>query len=146
MPRKGTRDLAKEHHWRGVLNDWQASASSGAEYCRRYAINYVQFKDWQKVIRRRDAAPPTPTLAKRKSGWTKGKPRKTAAQRVGKSSSSASCEVGFVAARLKDPPSVPAARGDAEMEIVLRCGTVLRINSACQPAFLSTVVAVLENR
>ncbi|CAN5300397.1 hypothetical protein BH10CYA1_BH10CYA1_62340 [soil metagenome] len=144
MPRNGARDMAKEHHWRSLLKDWQASAINGAEYCRRHEINYTQFKDWQKIIRRRDAESPTSTS--RKSGWPKGKPRKDAAKRVERSSSTATSEVAFVAAKIRDPIAVSATIEHAEMEIILRCGIVLRVNSDCQPIFLSTVVAALENR
>lgn len=144
MPRIGARDMAKEHHWRSVLKDWQASALNGAEYCRRDEINYSQFKDWQKIIRRRDAEIPVSTS--RKGGWPKGKPRKTVGKHVEAQSSTSISKVAFVAAKIKEPVAVSATIGSAEMEIVLRCGIILRISSSCQPTFLSTVVATLESR
>lgn len=144
MPRKGSRDLAKEHHWRGVLKDWQASAVNGAEYCRRHAINYTQFKDWQKIIRRRDAEP---SSTSRKSGWPKGKPRKKKVAQIPDSSSAASLGAGFVSVKLKDsaPVATPPS-SSADMEIILRCGTILRITSLCQPSFVSSMVTALEER
>ena len=144
MPRIGARDMAKEHHWRGVLKDWQASALNGAEFCRSHEINYSQFKDWQKIIRRRDAE--TAVSTARKSGWPKGKPRKNAAKRVKQQSSISTRKIAFVAAKIKEPVVVSDSTRTAEMEIILRCGTVLRIDSNCEPNFLSMVVAALENR
>ena len=55
MPRSGERDRAKERYWRKVFADWNISALSGAEYCRRHEISYSQFQDWRKTLKRRDA-------------------------------------------------------------------------------------------
>jgi hypothetical protein len=70
MPQKGVRDLAKEHHWRGMLKDWQATDLNGAEYCRGHGIKYAQFKDWQKIKRSADTATPS-NWQRRKEGGPK---------------------------------------------------------------------------
>jgi hypothetical protein len=143
MPRK-PRDLAKEHYWRSLLEEWQASAINGAEYCRRHGINYSQFKDWQKIIRRRDAESADSRSVER--GRTRGRPRKGAAAQA-EVPSAAQNPSEFVSAKLRNSV-VPSGtgRGAADMDIILRCGTTLRINSMCPLSFVVTVVSALENR
>jgi hypothetical protein len=140
MPQKGVRDLTKEHHWRGVLKDWQATDLNGAEYCRGHGIKYAQFKDWQKIIRRRD----TEQLAAPKRGWPKGKSRERGGAQARSLSTPDKEAVGFVAAKVTDQSPVSPPTGS--IEILLRCGTLLRINSLCQPGFISSVVSALESR
>lgn len=56
MPRAGECDLAKERHWRQIIADQRASGLVIAEYCRQKGISVSQFYDWQRTIKRRDAA------------------------------------------------------------------------------------------
>lgn len=144
MPRKGVRDLAKEHHWRDLLKAWQASELNGAEFCRRHNVKYAQFKDWQKIIRRRDAE--KLASAKGKRGLSKGKLGKNPAA-ASLESGATSRRVAFVAATLTATQHVAPELGTADgISIVLRCGTMLRIPAGCRPDFVSSVVAALENR
>ena len=75
MPRKGTRDLAKEQYWRGVIHEWRSSDRNVADFCRRHGYTYSQFQKWQRIIRQRNAEM---TIAQRKSVTSNGTRRKSA--------------------------------------------------------------------
>jgi hypothetical protein len=45
MPREGSRDLAKEQHWRGVIHEWRSSDKNAADFCRIHGYKYYQFQD-----------------------------------------------------------------------------------------------------
>jgi hypothetical protein len=45
MPRKGTRDLAKEQYWRGVIHEWRSSDRNVADFCRLHGYTYSNFKN-----------------------------------------------------------------------------------------------------
>lgn len=131
MPQKGKRDLAKERYWRGVIADWEASGLTGAEYCRRHEIGYWQFQHWRKRLPRKDAADVVPRSGKGRRVKTQSHKEKS---------------VEFLPVHLVDKPEPETFKSPATVKVVLRCGTVLRINSDCPPEFLSSIISVLENR
>lgn len=51
---KHERDLAKERHWRGVLERQAASGLAVRAYCRREEIAESAFHFWRRTIRARD--------------------------------------------------------------------------------------------
>jgi hypothetical protein len=137
MPRKAGRDMTKEQHWRGVINLWHSSGLTGAEFCRRHGHQYCNFQEWRRIIRKRDAesaAKQRPVSGSTNNNRSRARSHRTPAP-------------AFVQATLTD--SVRAgtvASDDSKVEVVLACGTVLRITTTCPPQFLSAVVAALESR
>lgn len=135
MPRKGTRDLAKERYWRGLIQDWSSSGKSGAEFCRLHGIKYYQLKEWRQVIQKRDAE----SKPSQQSSVTGERSRKT---RKGKP-----IFTHFVQAKITDSHSAkPIHPNQSPIELTLPCGMVMRVASACSPDFLASVVTALENR
>jgi hypothetical protein len=133
MPRKGARDMAKEQHWRSVLQKWRLSELTGAEFCRVHNFRYDQFQDWRKVIRLRDAE----DLAEQ---------RKAAKSKLFRPNETTPA-LGFVQAKIADVPAItPSATSDFHIEIVLACGTMLRVNSKCPTEFLMVILSALEER
>lgn len=140
MPRKAGCVSTKEQHWRGVINSWHASGLTAAEFCRRHGHKYSHFQDWRRNIRKRDAKTATqkrtfidskPSLSKHSSRVTN--PRQPLPD--------------FVQASITDSArAMPVASNDAKVEVVLTCGTVLRVASTCPLHFLSSVVTTLEKR
>jgi hypothetical protein len=140
MPRKVGRDMTKEQHWRGVVNSWHSSGLTAAEFCRRHGHKYSHFQDWRRIIRKRDAE-------------TAAKPRTVIGSKPGRNKHSSRVTSprqpvpDFVQASITDSArAVPVASNDSKVEVVLPCGTVLRITTTCPPQFLSSVVTALENR
>ena len=134
MSQIGKRDMAKEHHWRAVLQDWQESRLSGPEYCQQHDIKYHNLKDWRKEIRRRDQE----------------RPKNVGKNKAGKPSSSKSFPE-FVPVQVVDSVSgdIAVDKTLATSEFVLEAvfpGCVLRLKDSCPVEFLSSVVAVMEGR
>ena len=55
MPKKPTRDLAKEKFWRQAIARHAVSGLSQQEFCKREGINPNTFSTWKEIIRQRDA-------------------------------------------------------------------------------------------
>lgn len=140
MPRKAGRDMTKEQHWRGVIKLWHSSGITAAEFCRRHGHKYSHFQDWRRMIRKRDAE-----IATRQRTAINSKPSRK--QHSSTVTSPRLPVLDFVQASITDSARVPPAQLDqSKIEVVLSCGTLLRITTSCPPAFLSSVVAALENR
>jgi hypothetical protein len=138
MPRKGARDLAKEQYWRDVINEWRSSKKNAADFCRTHGYKYFLFQDWQKVIRARDAEL---AVEQRKSV------RSQRPATVRKSRQPKPSRTHFVQAKITGPfHAMPNAANEPRVEVVLSCGTVLKITSECTPEFLASLVIALENR
>jgi hypothetical protein len=137
MPRKGVRDLAKEQHWRAVIDEWRSSNKNAADFCRTHGHKYFQFQDWQKIIRDRDAQ-----LA---AQWKNAQSPRAGASRKVQKTKPASAH--FVQARITDPLHAKSdLANESKVEILLPCGMVLRITAECSPKFLASVITALENR
>ena len=136
MPRKGMRDSAKEQHWRGVIRELRSSKISVAAFCRLHGHKYHQLLEWQRIIRDRDAE-----LASAQRRLAKPKPTRAAAR------TSTEDVVHFVPAKVMDSlterPTLPS---EPSIELLLRCGVLLRITPACPPEVLSLIVTSLEKR
>jgi hypothetical protein len=140
MPRKGVRDMTKERHWRGVINAWHSSGINAAEFCRRHGHKYFQFQDWRRIIQKRDAE----TAATRRKSVNSKLSRN---RHSGRSTRPRQPELDFIQASITDSArAVPVASNDSKVEVVLPCGTVLRITTTCPPQYLLSVVTALENR
>ncbi len=140
MPRKGTRDLAKERYWRGIVQEWKSSGKSGAEFCRLHGLKWYLLKEWQKNIQKRDAEMAT---TKQRGKALRSANQSTVTQTPKKTQSLTQ----FVPAIITDShPAKPLALNESTIELILPCGMILRITSACRPEFLSSIVTALENR
>ena len=117
MPPSGQRDLAKEHYWRRVI------------------------QEWRRVIQKRDAES---AAAQRKSNNSGSRRAKT----VRKIQNAKQSQAHFMPARIIDCATAEPADVSAQskVEVVLPCGTVLRITPDCSSVFLASVLTVLENR
>ena len=125
--------MAKEQHWRSVLQKWRLSELTGAEFCRVHDVRYDQFQDWRKVIRLRDAE----GVAEQ---------RKAAKSKLFRRTETTPA-VGFVQAKIADTPATAAsATSDFRIEIVLASGIMVRVNSTCSTEFLMGIVSALEER
>ncbi len=140
MPRIGTRDLAKERYWRGIIQDWISSGKSGAEFCRLHGLKWYLLKGWRKNIQTRDAELATARRVKSLHSTTRApvsKAPKTKKQLLPQ----------FVSAIITDSHAAKApASHESTIELILQCGMVLRITPACRPDFLLSIVTALENR
>lgn len=54
MPRKISRDLAKEKFWRATLGRQKDTGLSQAEFCRRENLSENSFSTWKTIIAERD--------------------------------------------------------------------------------------------
>jgi hypothetical protein len=62
------RDPAKEHRWRQILRDWNASGKSRNQFCRERGLSTHTFDYWRREIAQRDAErAPAPTSTPVKS-------------------------------------------------------------------------------
>jgi hypothetical protein len=52
--RVGRRDVAKEQHWREIVERQAASGQSVREFCCEQALNENSFYAWRQTIRQRD--------------------------------------------------------------------------------------------
>jgi hypothetical protein len=140
MPRRGTRDLAKERYWRGIIQDWISSGKSGAEFCRLHGLKWYLLKEWRKNIQKRDADMATARQRVKSSRSTNPSP-------VSKTPKKMPSLAQFVPAVITDShPAKTPASNESTIELILSCGMMLRITSACRPDFLSSIVTALENR
>jgi hypothetical protein len=83
------------------------------------------------------------TIAQRKSVASNGTRRKTARNNPNSKRTS----VQFVPAQITEPLPVNSdSSDDASIEVVLRCGIILRVTSACSPHSLLLFVTALESQ
>ena len=118
---KGGR-TARERHWRGVLERWQASAGSVRDFCERAGVSEPSFYQW----RRRLGVP-----AKRAEPAASG--------RVG----------GLLPVRIVGDGLEGAGAADgataAGVEVMLASGRRLRVAREFDEATLRRLLAVLED-
>lgn len=133
MPKKGERDPAKEQMWRRIIQDWQVSGLSAAEFCRLEDLKYSSLSEWRrKIIKRDKEAKLQGRRARSEKNLIKNPP---------------------VSRDIQPPPDfapvrlVEIAPPDAQssaLEIVLRSGITVRVGSNCPLGLLRSVVSVLE--
>ncbi len=129
--------MAKEQYWRGVIQEWRSSEHSGADFCRIKGLKYHQLQEWRRIIRDRDDEA---TVA-RKVGIANSR-RAAISRKVRKSMQSTT---HFVPARITDSKRGKSAHEiESKVEVVLSCGTVLRVTPECSVEFLTTLVKALE--
>jgi transposase-like protein len=63
MSKGKPRDLHKEQHWRELLQRWQASGLSIADFCRQHQLAPPAFYAWRRTLRQRDQPANSPTNA-----------------------------------------------------------------------------------
>jgi hypothetical protein len=144
MPRPGDRDFIKERYWRRAFADWKISALTAAEYCRRHSIKYWQFLDWQKTLRKRDIEIERRTAELRKEHKQKlADCKKTQAVKTEETKSACAPDFVPVSVTEKVPNSTVQSNG---LEIVLPCGTSIRLHDRGSLDLFSAALAVLENR
>lgn len=147
MPRRGHRDWAKEKYWYKIFADWELSALSAAEYCRRNGIKYHQFIDWQKRRRKQAAELERRTQQERRELQQRAAERKKQEAAKAKSSRTVEAEHNLVQVTITDDSRAQVGQGNGpSLEIVLQCGTIIRVNADCSTGLLSTVLSVLEDR
>lgn len=140
MPRAGESDPAKEHRWRQIIADQQASGLSVAEYCRQKGHRDSQFYDWQKTIRKRDA----------KVAATNRERMSARAKRIVENLKNEKARTGEFAEvqvtdRQRSTQDFPADEA-AALEVVFASGTKVRLTTACSLELFASVVNLLENR
>lgn len=149
MPAGGKRDLVKERRWREVFVDWKASGLTGAEYCRRRRVEYSQFADWLKRVRRRDAQAAR-SAAERRSVGGRRQPEMRAHEKGRKQQVECLAEdtetCAFVPVRLAEHSQEEPKDRVTNLEVILRNGVVLRFNGECSLAFLSSFIPLLESQ
>lgn len=60
MSKGKPRDPHKEQHWRELLQRWQASGLSVADFCRQEQLAPAAFYAWRRTLRQRDQPVPVP--------------------------------------------------------------------------------------
>jgi hypothetical protein len=119
-------DVAKERKWRRVLGRWRRSGLSIRAFCAVERIGEHLFYWWRRELARRDQhqvartrAATKPAAHKRVTGTTKS--------------------AAFVPVRV-------VADSGAGIEIVLRGGQVVRLQTGFDQQALTQVLAILEGR
>jgi hypothetical protein len=121
--RRSAGDRAR--FWRGVIGRWQRSGLSQAEYCRKTSLSPGSFRWWKYRITIRDERRRAPV------------PRRIP-ERQGSSEPPLFLPVRVIGS--------PASSTPAPMEIALKGGRTVRIQSDCDAGLLAKVIAVLESR
>lgn len=111
MVRRKT-DFGQERHWQGIVEGWQASGLSQAEYCRREGVNERHFYAWRKRVENRQGSKPAPA-----------KPKPVATENADKH------QPRFLPVEIKplSPEPVVVKQGTSHLEIVTPGGYVVRI-------------------
>jgi hypothetical protein len=130
-PQSGTRTpeakARREAHWRGVLEQWRASALPKTEFARREQISPDVLSWWQAELHKRDLA-----NRRKSSASTAARSRWRAAPR----------SPTLVPVRVVESPPPPSP---ATIEI-LAGGHTVRVRPGFDAETLRRLVAVLENR
>ena len=144
MPKGGQRDLSKEQRWRQTFADWQRTGLSGAEYCRQHNLQYTQWNDWQKRVRRLDADNASKARRERMAAR---------AHKIAdglKESPLPPTAIEFAEVQVREERKahncVSQAHDAASLEIVFPNGTKLRLSASCPLNLLASVVDMLEDR
>lgn len=133
MPWHRERDLEKEQYWRTQLANCSKSGLSGAAYCRHNGVSYSQFASWKTAIKERDAESHKRSTNNRPLGERRQKP-------VSLNNRERFVDFAPVKVIERRESELPPI----SLEIVLRRGFVVRVNSGCPLGFLSDVVSTLE--
>jgi transposase-like protein len=114
--RKGKpRDPHKEQHWRTLLDRWQHSGLTIADFCRRHRLALASFYAWRRTLQQRDRT-------------------------VNANATTHPPTVTFVPLHVCPDPHP----SHAALELVFGNGRVLRIPAGCAPEAVRALLTVLE--
>jgi hypothetical protein len=116
--RRGETDRAK--YWRSIVEQWEWSGLSRAEFCRQRGINCGTFAWWKRRLRQVSGELPA----------RRGRPRKGAER--------------FVEVRLASAGSA-ATFSAAAYEVVLAGGRLIRVPSQFDGQTLSRLISAVES-
>lgn len=146
-----------------MFTDFQISALSAAEYCRQHDIKYSQYKDWAKVLARRDAEVQRRTaelqsehkqrLAAKKEEQQKNSRQEFLRKRARAIAREAKREVGATNVEFAEAypvdnaeqPAITKAEKQAGLEIVVRDNISVRVQPGCSMDLLASVLSLLED-
>ncbi|MGH8399176.1 MAG: IS66 family insertion sequence element accessory protein TnpA [Gammaproteobacteria bacterium] len=118
-----------ESYWSAMLSDWQESGLTLRQFAIGRKVNYKSMCRWKNTL--------LPCLAQN--------PVSQHHSSAGKPSDS------FVPVRVVDTGEEPtiqsneqAVRRAGVLEVILRCGRIIRVSPDCRLEFLSAVVSVIE--
>lgn len=133
---KQQRDLGKEVHWRGVLEQFSASGLSVRAFCRREQRSEANFYAWRRILAERDNQ--LGELAGMSSAQvTTPPPAPHAAAFVPVHVASSGLSVRKSADEL-------GRSSDSSLALELRGGRTLRLPLTTPPAWLAELVLALE--
>jgi transposase len=123
------RKKDEEPYWSFVLDDWQQSGLTLKEFARGRRLKYQSLCYWKAKI--------LPDVSD---------------DEVVSAGSGQLAADSFIPVRVIEPSEEPARGKPARavtqqsdsLEIVLRCGRVIRLSSHCEPAFLIAVISAIE--
>lgn len=129
MVRRGSRERAKEWHWRRVLRDWRRSGQGVRRYCLENGLSEPSFYAWRRIIegRNRQAARRTPG--------------KVSVEDAGGHRGSGGSLPAFVPLTVAPAPMAPSP---ACLEVVLGDGRVVRVPAGFDAGTLRQLLAVLQ--
>ena len=118
----------RARHWRGLVDAWETSGLSQAEFCRRRGVKAVTFGWWKRRL--------------------KGARKPTGGLRGSGDGSKAHGHADFVEVAL--PQTAPAGESTSSAapgcyEIALNGGRVIRLPHAFEPRVVVQLVTVLES-
>lgn len=132
------RDPAKERSWRRAINRWGRSDLTIRAFCKQEQRSEWSFHWWRRELARRDRS--ESESAGNHNGSRSGDRAKPGRPRLMKEVASPS----FLPVRVASSPE-PFLPGEA-IEVVLPSGHLVRVAAQVDPAALSKVIRVLENR
>jgi transposase InsO family protein len=141
------RDRVKEALWRKRVDAQQSSGLAVRAYCRREGLSEAAFHWWHRELARRDgeAKAASGHATTRDCSRAVGGGRRGSRSKAGGASNPA--RSAFV--ELTGPPGVAAAFPEAGcaapvVEVVLRCGRVLRVRDGFTAETVGRLVTLLE--
>ena len=132
---RGSRDPAKERHWRRMVRQWRKSGLSVREFCDWQGLSEPCFYAWRRELAKRDreAAAAVPGIGRSRGGRPvkQNGPSRTAVAEF--------LPVQVVADGGRD--AVGNSSGPDGIEVHLPGGVRLMIRSGCDRALLRDVIA-----
>ena len=126
----------RARHWRGLVDAWETSGLSQAEFCRRRGVKAVTFGWWKRRLKG----------ARKPTGGLRGSGDESKAR--GRTKFAEHGQAQFVEVAMRETAPAGASMSSATpgcYEIALNCGRVIRLPISFEPAVVVQLVTALES-